>query len=64
VFGARVFVDGPFVKPDLVGPWFIVAGAGASFKWPADWEGASELVAVDLSASDIRELPAYAFCWC
>jgi hypothetical protein len=63
VFGARVFVDGRFVKPDLVGPWFIVAGADASFR-PWGCNHARELVAVDLSASEVQVLPAYTFNGC
>ena len=64
VFGARVVVAGPYSKPaDVVGPFFIVATAGASFAADACAEDA-DLVAAELSTSGIRELAEGVFWGC
>jgi hypothetical protein len=64
VFGAELVVSAKFKKPEtLVGPYFIVAIEGAEF--PVDaCRGDSDLVAVDLSNSRLRELPCGAFQYC
>jgi hypothetical protein len=55
VFGAELRVSGVFKKPEtLVGSYFIVALEGAKFPWQA-CRGESDLVAVDLSNSRMRE---------
>jgi hypothetical protein len=64
VVGAEVLVNGVFEKPEgLVGPYFIVAVAGAEFGARAAQEE-QDLVAVDLSASGIRTLPNFVFSGC
>jgi hypothetical protein len=64
VVGAEVLVNDRFTKPDdLVGPYFIVAVAGAVFGYGAA-EDDHDLLAVDLSTSGIRILSNSAFSGC
>jgi hypothetical protein len=64
VAGAEVVIDGPFRKPcEVVGSYLIVAVKGAEFG-PNALQDDSNLVAVDLSASGIRELPESVFDCC
>jgi hypothetical protein len=63
VSGARVVIDGPFRKPDLVGNWFLVARAGVSFPPRGCWKDVN-LVAVDLSRSRITSLQQSVFSGC
>jgi hypothetical protein len=64
VFGAELRVAGVFKKPEtLVGPYFIVAVAGAEFV-PYSCIRDGDLVAVDLSNSGVRELPDCVFARC
>jgi hypothetical protein len=64
VVGAEVLVNDRFKKPDdLVGPYFIVAAAGASFGYRSA-ERDRDLVAVDLSTSGIRTLSGSVFSGC
>jgi hypothetical protein len=57
-------VSGRFQKPEtLAGPYFIVAVEGASFPRGA-CNRDSDLVAVDLSNSRVREVPRSAFAYC
>jgi hypothetical protein len=64
VVGAELLVSGVFKKPEtLVGPYFIVAVEGATFRRSA-CKRDSDLVAVDLSNSFLRELPDDAFEHC
>jgi hypothetical protein len=61
VAGAEVVVEGRFRRPsEVVGSYFIVAVEGAEFG-PYALEDDVDLVAVDLSASGIRELPESMF---
>jgi hypothetical protein len=64
VFGAELTVSGWFKKPEtLVGSYFIVAVDGAKFPHRACRDD-SDLVALDLSNSRLREVPAEAFAFC
>jgi hypothetical protein len=64
VFGAELVVSGLCEKPEtLVGPYFVVAVEGAEFPVGA-CGGDSDLVAVDLSNSRLRELPSDVFGRC
>jgi hypothetical protein len=63
-FGAELRVSRRFKKPDaLVGPYFIVAVEGAQFP-SSCCSRDSELVAVDLSSSGLRELRDQVFEYC
>jgi hypothetical protein len=64
VFGAELGVSGVFKKPEtFVGPYFIVAVEGAQFPLSV-CSGDSDLVAVDLSGSRMRELASWVFTGC
>jgi hypothetical protein len=64
VVGAEVLVNDKFKKPEgLVGPYFIVAVAGAEFEWRGA-RGDRDLLAVDLSTSEIRTLWDVVFLGC